>query len=112
MASSTTIPRTKIKVNSESILIETSKKGKNQIAPKNDIGIPNDIQKASLGLINKDSTNITNKRPMPAFFNNKSNLPFKYLDSSFHISNSIPDGSSLDLDSTYDFTLSAISRAF
>ena len=49
IASSTTIPNTKIKVNRDNMLIETSKIGINQKPPMKEIGIPNDTQKANFG---------------------------------------------------------------
>ena len=83
---------TNINVKRDSMLIDTSRNGKNHKAPRNDIGIPNETQKESLGFRNKDKTNITRINPIHAFFTNKSILPLKYSDSSDHDDILIPEG--------------------
>ena len=62
------------------MFIDTSKEGKKNKAPKNDIGIPKDTQNANLGFKKKDKSRTTKESPIHAFFNNRSNLPFKYFD--------------------------------
>ena len=63
IASSTTIPKTKIKVNREIMLMDTSNNGNNQKPPMNDIGIPSDIQPANFGFRNNANTKITKDNP-------------------------------------------------
>ena len=92
IASSTTIPSTRMKVNSEIILMETSKIGRSQNPPINEIGMPNETQPASFGLRNKASTTSTNDKPRAAFSTNKSILPLRITDSSFIELNDIPGG--------------------
>ena len=63
IASSTTIPRTKMKVNKDIILIDTSNKGSNQNPPMKDIGMPSETQAANFGFKNKARTIRTSPRP-------------------------------------------------
>ena len=63
MASSTTIPNTKMKVNKDNILIETSKIGINQKPPMKEIGIPKETQKANFGFKKIARIKTTRKRP-------------------------------------------------
>ena len=92
-ASSTTIPRTRIKVKSDNKLIETSKYGSISSAPINDIGIPSDTQNANLGLRNKASMIKTKNKPSFAFFISRSILPLNIFDSSFQLVRYTPSGS-------------------
>ncbi len=69
MASSTTIPNTKIKANKETMLMVISKppRGINNKPPKNDTGKPIITQKANLTRRNKAKQRITNKPPHAIF---------------------------------------------
>ena len=62
-ASSTTIPNTNMKVNSDNILMERPKSGISQKPPMNEIGIPKETQNANFGLKNNASTMITRISP-------------------------------------------------
>ena len=81
-----------MKVNSEIILMETSKIGRSQNPPINEIGMPNETQPASFGFRNRASTTSTNDKPRAAFSTNKSILPLRITDSSFIELNDIPGG--------------------
>ena len=63
IASSTTIPRTRINVNNDNILIERSTAGIKRKPPINDIGIPSETQNASFGLRNIAKINTTSTKP-------------------------------------------------
>ena len=63
IASSTTIPSTKMKVNNDNILIERSRGPNNQKPPMKEIGIPRETQNANLGFKNNARTIITSIRP-------------------------------------------------
>ena len=63
IASSTTIPKTRINVNNDNILMDRSKGPNNQKPPMNEIGIPRETQKASLGFKNNAKTMITSMSP-------------------------------------------------
>ena len=63
IASSTTIPRTRINVNKDNILIETPNTGISQNPPIKEIGIPNETQKASFGFKNSARTRTTSNSP-------------------------------------------------
>ena len=62
-ASSTTMPRTRINVNKDNILIERSRGDINQNPPINDIGIPSETQNANFGFKNIANTTTTNNKP-------------------------------------------------
>ena len=63
IASSTTIPKTKIKVNNDNMLIDMSNGPNNQKPPIKEIGIPKETQKANFGFKNNAKTMITNISP-------------------------------------------------
>ena len=63
IASSTTIPNTKINVNRESILIERFNGANSQNPPMKEIGIPKETQNANFGFKNKANTIMTSMRP-------------------------------------------------
>ena len=74
MASSTTIPNTKIKVKRESIFIDTSTIGINIKPPRKEIGIPKETQPARFVLRKRARTIITKARPNRPFSVNRSIL--------------------------------------
>ena len=63
IASSTTIPRTKMNTNRESILMETSALGRSQNPPIKEMGIPKETQKASFGFRKMAKTITTRVKP-------------------------------------------------
>ena len=64
MASSTTIPSTRMNANSEMTFTETSSPGIRAIAPRNEIGIPRLTQKARRSSRNSVSTTKTRMNPV------------------------------------------------
>ena len=63
MASSTTIPNTRMKAKMDKTLMETSNVGINQIAPRNEIGIPRLVQNANRRSRNRASEIKTSTKP-------------------------------------------------
>ena len=63
IASSTTIPKTRIKVKSDNMLMERLNGANNQKPPIKEIGIPRETQNANFGLRKSAKTKITKKRP-------------------------------------------------
>ena len=98
-------------VNSDNILMERSAAGIKRNPPINDIGIPNETQKASLGFKKMANTKTTKVRPRYAFLVRRSILPFKRTDSSLKVPISTPSGSVGAVFSTYDFIELATSKA-
>ena len=92
IASSTTIPRTKIKANNEIMFILVSKIGINIMPPAKLIGIPIIIQNAKSILKNIASVINTKSSPSQRFFINRSILSCKTRERSLTISNLIEDG--------------------
>ena len=64
IASSTTIPSTRVKANSEMTLADTSSDGIIAMAPRNEIGMPRLTQKASRSSRNSVSTMKTSTNPL------------------------------------------------
>ena len=67
IASSTTMPSTKMNARSEIMLIVTSKAGISAKAPMNETGMPIATHNASLRRMNRAKTTKTSKRPDKAF---------------------------------------------
>ena len=63
IASSTTIPSTRMKANSDITLIVTSTYGSRASAPMNETAMPTDTQRASRSFRNRASTRNTSRRP-------------------------------------------------
>ncbi len=72
MASSTTMPSTRMKANSEIRLIDTSSVGISARAPRKEIGIPSDTQAASRSRRNSASTSATSAKPARPFLSSRS----------------------------------------
>ena len=77
IASSTTIPKTKIKPKRDARFMLISKKGKKIKAPKNEIGIPSITKKASEGLKKRVKMINTNINPLIPFSMSILSLLFK-----------------------------------
>ena len=63
IASSTTIPKTRMNVNSDNIFMDKSNGPNSQNPPMNEIGIPSETQKANFGFKNNANTKITRMSP-------------------------------------------------
>ena len=112
MASSTTIPSTTMKANSEIMLIDTSSDGISQNVPRNEIGMPRLTQKAKRKRRNNASTMNTRQNPVTPFRIIKSRRPARYTESSCHVVRWIPSGKRWAESLMCRCTISEISIAF
>ena len=92
IASSVTIPSTRMKANSEIMLIEMSPCGSAIRAPAKAIGIPSATWKASAGRRNSARAMYTRMKPWKPSPNKSLMRPSSSTDSSFQISRSTPFG--------------------
>ena len=93
IASSTTIPRTRMNEYTVTILSDVPCSGMRAIAPKNVTGIPSVTQKASRGRKNSAKTTKTSSRPVSPFSTSRPTRLFSCRALSRHVIISIPSGS-------------------
>ena len=111
IASSTTIPNTTMKANSEIMLIETSSVGISQNVPRNEIGMPRLTQKARRNRRNNASTRNTRPKPVSPLRIIRSRRPRRYVESSCQVVNSMPSGKRCLEPSMYSWTVSEMAIA-
>ena len=92
IASSTTIPRTRMNENSEIMLTDTPSIGIIAIAPRNDIGMPIDTQIASRNRRKSASTAKTRNSPLRALRNSRSMRPRRNTELSCQVVIVMPSG--------------------
>ena len=111
MASSTTMPSTRTKPNSDSTLIETSTPGISARAPRNEIGIPRLTQNARRSSRNSASTRNTSANPATPLRSISESWLFSDSASFCHTVSVTPSGRRARASSTYCMASSAISTA-
>ena len=92
IASSTTIPSTRMNENSEIIFTDTSKIGIIAIAPRNEIGIPIVTHIASRNRKKRASTTKTRNSPLRALRNSRSMRPLRNSELSCQVVILMPSG--------------------
>ena len=93
MASSTTMPSTKMNANSEIILIDWSNSPMQAIAPRNEIGMPRVTQNANRMRRNRVNTTKTSTKPERAFLSSRLMRPCSSAELSCRVAKVIPAGS-------------------